>query len=109
MEKSTLFLTNQIGATFTPLNSKESQDHMYRNKQQSKSYQDLFKDRDIQNLSHLTLTYDQHTNIRDDRLSQCISNETRNNTEKPRIGILDVIEPANAAVEEARVRNAKWQ
>jgi len=57
----------------------------------------------------LTLTYDQHTNIRDDRLSQCISNETRNNTEKPRIGILDVIEPANAAVEEARVKNAKWQ
>jgi hypothetical protein len=29
--------------------------------------------------------------------------------EKPRIGILDVIEPANAAVEESRVKNGGWQ
>jgi len=60
-------------------------------------------------MSHLTLTYDQHTDIREERLSQCITNETKHNTEKPRIGILDVIQPANAAVEEARLKNAKWQ
>lgn len=29
--------------------------------------------------------------------------------EKPRAGIIDVIEPSNAAVEEARVRNGGWQ
>lgn len=45
----------------------------------------------------------------DDKLSQSISNETKCNIEKPRLGIIDVIEPANPALEDTRVRNAKWQ
>lgn len=69
----------------------------------------MFKDRDTKNWSHLHRTSDEHNNIRDDRLSRSITNETKNNTEKPRFGILDVIEPANAAVEDARVKNAGWQ
>jgi len=30
-------------------------------------------------------------------------------TEKPRIGIMDVIQPSNSALEESRVKNGGWQ
>lgn len=69
----------------------------------------MFKDRDTKNWSHLHRTVDQQNSIVEDRIAQSHSYHTRENTEKPRIGILDVIEPANPGVEDARVKNGGWQ
>jgi hypothetical protein len=63
-------LMEQRGATWQPVNSKESWDSMFARKQYSKSYEDLFKDRDLKNWGHLHRTAEQHDNIREDRQTQ---------------------------------------